>query len=78
VAAVPRVVGVLIKQVEQLAKTTTGKEIEALAEDVLGIAPPSAEGGTSAEGTDPAVQAKLNELQAEIDALKAASSGAGA
>jgi hypothetical protein len=37
VASVPRVVGVLIKQVEQLAQSTTGKELEALAEEALGL-----------------------------------------
>lgn len=66
VAAVPRVVGVLIKQVEKLSQTAIGKDIEALAEEALGLTPAA----PATEGTDPTVAAKLAELQREIDALK--------
>lgn len=76
VAAVPRVVGVLIKQVEQLSKTATGKDLEALAEEALGLTPPPA--AEAPAGTDPAVAAKLAELQSEIDAIKAANGGGAA
>lgn len=58
VAAVPRVVGVLIKQVEQLAQSQTGKGIEQLAEAALGITP--------AEGAE-----DVSELKAEVEQLKA-------
>lgn len=73
VAAVPRVLAVVVQHLNEFAKSNTGKELIGLGEDILGIAPPPAADQASAAeaSTDPAVLAKLAELQTEIDKLKA-------
>jgi hypothetical protein len=63
VAAVPRVLGVLIKQVEKIA----GAQLVPLIEQDLGLTPPAAPAASTPAET--AYPAQLAALQAEIDAL---------
>lgn len=74
VAAVPRVLGVVVAQLDMFLKSSTGKGLENLAEAALGIAPPPAPDAPAAptgeSAADVALAAKVANQETEIAELR--------